>query len=149
MHAKLLSKSGLVTKKYFTLIELIIVIVIVGVLSMIAIRAFQGIISTAYKVTIEHDLRQFVEMEEIYFTWHRHYFGKAGDYIQGGTHPSGTLVIPDAHFVPSDGVRVEIISGNGQSPAGPHYLTARVSHVKLDVTYEYDFATRQTIERQK
>lgn len=148
MHAKTLSKSGLVTKKHFTLFELIIVIVIVGVLSMLAIRAFQGIISKAYKVTIEHDLRQFVEMEEIYFTWNRHYFGKTGDYIQGGIHPSGTLVIPDAHFIPSEGVRVEIISGNGQSPAGPHSFTAKASHVKLDVTYEYDFATRQTIERQ-
>jgi prepilin-type N-terminal cleavage/methylation domain-containing protein len=149
VHAKLSSKSGIVTKKYFTLVELIIVIVIVGVLSMLAIRAFQGIISTAYKVTIEHDLRQFVEMEEIYFTWNRRHFGKTGDYIQGGEHPSGTLVIPDANFVPSDGVRVEIISGNGQSPTGLHCLIARVSHAKLDVIYEYDFATRQTIERQK
>ena len=92
-----------------------IVIVIVGVLSMFAIRAFQGIISTAYKVTIRHDLQKFVEMEEIYFTWHRHYFGTAGDYIQGGAHPSGTLVIPDGQFVPSEGVRIEITSGNGQA----------------------------------
>jgi hypothetical protein len=115
---------------------------------MLAIRAFQGIISKAYEVTIQHDLRKFVEMEEIYFTWHRHYIGKAGDYIQGGDQPSGTLVIPDAHFVPSDGVRIEIISGNGQSPSGPHCLTARASHVKSDITYEYDFATGQKIERQ-
>jgi prepilin-type N-terminal cleavage/methylation domain-containing protein len=143
-----LSKSDLVTKKGFTLVKLMIVIVIVGVLSMFAIRAFQGIISTAYKVTIRHDLQKFVEMEEIYFTWHRHYFGTAGDYIQGGVHPSGTLVIPDVHFVPSEGVRIEITSGNGQAPAGPPCFTARVSHVKLDVIYEYDFATRQKIERQ-
>jgi hypothetical protein len=46
----------------------VVVIVIVGLLLIIAIRAFQGVIARAYKVTIQHDLREFVEMDEIYFT---------------------------------------------------------------------------------
>jgi prepilin-type N-terminal cleavage/methylation domain-containing protein len=143
-----LSKSGLFIKKGFTLVELMIVIVILVVLVTFAVSAYQGIITTAYKVTLQHDLREFVKMQEIYFAYHRQYFGTAGDYIQGGSRPSGTLVIPEASFVPSEDVRIEITSGNGRSPAGPPCFKAKVSHVKLDVTYEYDFATRQKIERQ-
>jgi type II secretory pathway pseudopilin PulG len=143
-----LSKSGLVTKKGFTLVELIILIVVLVVLSTFAISAFQGIIKTAYKVTIQHDLQKFVDTEEIYFLYNRQYFGTAGDYIQGGAHPSGALVIPGTSFVPSEDVRIEITSGSGQAPAGPPCFKVRVSHAKLNVAYEYDFATRQKIERQ-
>lgn len=125
MRTEPLSKSGLVIKKGFTLVELMIVIVTLGVLAICAISAFQGIIKTAYKVTIQHDLQEFIKMEEIYFTYNRKYFGTAGDYIQGGAHASGTLVIPEASFVPSEDVRIEITSGNGPAPAGPPALRQR------------------------
>jgi type IV pilus assembly protein PilE len=143
-----LPKSGIVIKNGFSLVELMCVVIILGVLATFALGAYQGVVRTAYKVTMQHDLQEFVRMQEVYFTFNSRYCGQTGEYIQGGASPAGTLMIPGASFLPSEDVRIEIISGNGQSPAGPPCFKAKVSHVKLNVTYEYDFATRQRMERQ-
>jgi hypothetical protein len=58
-------------------------------------------------------------------------------------------MMPDFPFVPSPGVRIEIISGDGCRFEGPPAFKAVVSSHDLNHIYEYDFSTRQTSERTK
>jgi len=140
-----LSKSGLVTKKGFAHAKLIIVIVTLGVFATLAVRASPGIMRTAYKSAIERDLYDFVKAEDLYFLFYGQYFGTTGDYIQQGDQLSGGLVTPKMPFVPSRDVRVEVTS---TKEGDPKHFMVKVSHAKLDIACEYDFATRQKMERE-
>lgn len=55
------------TRNAFTLIELLIVVVIIGILASIAIPKFANTKQQAYLATLRADLRNLVEAEEAYF----------------------------------------------------------------------------------
>jgi len=133
----------------FTLIELLMVCIIISILAGIGIGSFHVVTVNAYKVTLRHDLQNFVKAQETYTTDHGRYLGAAGDFIQWGRPPLGTLAVPDFSFVPSEGVRVEIISGDGQDYRGTPSFMATAKHTQLKIYYEYDFAVRKTTERQE
>jgi prepilin-type N-terminal cleavage/methylation domain-containing protein len=130
----------------YTLIELLMTCTIIAILAGIAISSFQVVKEHAYKVTLQHDLHDFVNAQEAYATDHRRYLGAAGDLIQGGPPPSGSLMVQGFPFVPSAGVSVEIISGDGQDYMGSSPFVAIAKHPKLKVYYEYDFAVRKMME---
>jgi prepilin-type N-terminal cleavage/methylation domain-containing protein len=56
------------TRKAFTLIELLIVVVIIGILASIAIPKFANTKQQAFLATVKADLRNLVVAEEAYFT---------------------------------------------------------------------------------
>jgi prepilin-type N-terminal cleavage/methylation domain-containing protein len=128
----------------FTLIELMVVCLIIAILAGIAIGSFQVVKENAYKVTLRHDLQTFVKAQETYSFDHGRYLGAAGDFIVGQP-PTGPLAVPDFIFVPTEGVRVEIVSGDGQT--GEPSLRVAARHRLMKTYYEYDFSTRTTTER--
>jgi prepilin-type N-terminal cleavage/methylation domain-containing protein len=140
MQRESLSESAPAGEKGFTLVELIVVIAIVAILVSIAIGGYKKMMSSAYKVTMKHDLQNFVKGQESYLIDHTSYLGNAGDYIQGNPDPSGTLPTSLLNFIPSAEVRIEITSG-------PPAFKAKASHNRTDTTYEFDFVTRQMTER--
>ncbi|HVO65904.1 MAG TPA: hypothetical protein VMT12_05400 [Syntrophales bacterium] len=132
----------------FTLIELVTVIILFFIIVFIAVGAFQIYAKKAYKIIISHDLREFVRAQEDYFIDYNRYFGATGDFIESGHPPNGTLSRPEFRFEPSEGVRIEIISGDGARPYNHDSpFKAEASHKKLKSQYIYDFSTHQTIER--
>jgi prepilin-type N-terminal cleavage/methylation domain-containing protein len=133
----------------FTFIELLMVCMVIGILAGIGIGSFHVVRVNAYKVTLRHDLQNFVKAQEAYTTDHGRYLGAAGDFIQWGRPPSGTLAVPDFNFRPSEGVRFEIIAGDGQDYRGTPPFMATAKHVHSKIYYEYDFAVRKTTERQE
>ena len=133
----------------FTLIELLMVFLIIGILAGIGIGSYRVVVTNACKVTLRHDLQNFVKAQETYTINHGRYLGATGDFIQWGRPPSGTLVVPDFTFVPSEGVRVEIISGDGQDYRGTPPFMATAKHTKIKNYYEYDFAVSKTTEREE
>jgi prepilin-type N-terminal cleavage/methylation domain-containing protein len=132
----------------FTLIELLMVILIIGVLSTIAFLILHSYTVKAYDVTIKYDLLNFVKSEEIYFAGNDKYFGTAGDFMVGGT-AGGGLNSSEFSYVPSKGVRIEIISGDGEKPFQSPVFKAESSHERASVTYEYDFSTCKLIKKEK
>jgi prepilin-type N-terminal cleavage/methylation domain-containing protein len=138
-------RSGL---KGFTLIELLIVIIILGILSSIAIGFFQFYTNKAYKIIMLHDINEFVKAEEGYYTENKRYLGATGDFIENGNPPVGALTAAGFIFSPSEGVKIEIVSGDGANPYDPGSpFKAQASHKKSKSTCMYDFSTNQTFEK--
>jgi type II secretory pathway pseudopilin PulG len=136
-------------KKGFTQVQLIGSIITMVVAAVIAFIGFQIFVSKARVITIQHDLQNFVQAQESYRADHGQYLGAMGDFIQYGQPPSGTLAIPDLSFTMSDGIRIEITSGNGQNHLGPPAFKAVAKHARSNITYEYDFSTKQTTRKEK
>jgi len=61
------------TRRAFTLIELLIVVVIIGILAAIAIPKFANTKQKAYLASVEEDLRNLVTAEEAYFSTYSTY----------------------------------------------------------------------------
>jgi len=133
----------------FTLVELLMVCMVIAILAGIAIGSFLVVKENAYKVTLRHDLQNFVKAQEAYTTDHGRYLGAAGDFIKWGRPSLGTLAVPDFNFHPSEGVRVEIISGDGQDYGNTPPFVVTAKHALSKIYYEYDFSTRITTERKE
>ncbi len=131
-----------------TLIELLIVICVIGLLTAIAILSLYRYTSRAYDVTIRYDLNQFVKAEVGYFGENDKYLGTAGDFIVGGASGSG-LDSAVLGFTPSEGVKIEIISGDGAHPLTPPVFKAESSHENSSVTFIYDFSTDVMTRKEK
>ena len=132
----------------FTLIELMISAIIIAILAGIGIGLFHFVKESAYKVTMQHDLKNFAKAQAAYAADHGRYLGAAGDFIDCGPPLSGTLAVPNFPFVPSEGVRVQIISGDGQDYKGTPPFIVTAKHKQSKVYYEYDFAAGKTTERE-
>lgn len=76
------------TAKGFTLIELMIVIVIVGILASIAIPAYQNSVKKSRRGTAQGDLMSFAQAMERHFTTNGTYAGAAAG---GGNTGSPTI----------------------------------------------------------
>ncbi|MCX5846388.1 MAG: type II secretion system protein [Deltaproteobacteria bacterium] len=130
----------------FTFIELLVVIIVLGIIASIAVGTFQFYTKKAYNITIMHDLNSFVKAQYNYNIDYQRYLGATGDFIEAGNPPTGTLSIPEFKFKPSEGVRIEIISGDGANPNDPGSpFKAQASHKKSKAKCIYDFSTSQTI----
>jgi prepilin-type N-terminal cleavage/methylation domain-containing protein len=132
----------------FTLIELMMVIAIIAILAGFAVGGIRFYVKKAYNVTLQHDLKNFAAAQDNFFTDNNRYLGSTGDFIQGGDTPTGTIVFPEVNFRPSNGVKIEIISGDGATPQGPPAFTARATHEKASKRYAYNFATDEMTEEE-
>ncbi len=104
-------------RKGFTLIELIIVVVIIGVLASIAIPKFLNTTDKAYVAQMKSDLRNLATYEEQY--------ADGGAYF-GGTATSAT---PLQGFTPSQNVTVVITNVAGP-PVSWHATATRLQSAK-------------------
>ena len=96
-------------KRGFTLIELSIVVVIIGILAAIAIPKFASTKEKAYLATMKSDLRNLATAQEGYFADNKVYL--AGDATNPGDGtPTGTL-FEEAKYAPSTGVTVTAVLG--------------------------------------
>jgi Tfp pilus assembly protein PilE len=130
-----------------TLNQLLITLVILVIIFGVTISVYRELILRAQKITMQHDLQKFVRAEDAYLIDNGYYLGNKGDFIQDGNPPSGTLVVSQLSFVPSEDIRIEITSGSGNNHNGPPPFKAMVKHNHSKVSYEYNFAIRQRTEK--
>jgi prepilin-type N-terminal cleavage/methylation domain-containing protein len=98
--AKGLPKQGHMTlRRAFTLIELLIVVVIIGILAVIAIPTYASVKSHAYTARLKSDLHNLAVAQESYFADHKEYAG------------SVPLLMPA--FEPSAGSQISIVEASG------------------------------------
>jgi type IV pilus assembly protein PilA len=107
-------------KKGFTLFELLIVVVIIGILAAIAIPKFANTKDKAYVAAMKSDLRNMATYEEQYAA------DNNGAYF-GGT---ATSLLPLQGFSPSQNVTVVIVNALGPpsswSGTATHSQSAKV-----------------------
>ena len=79
-------------RRGFTLVELIVVLVVIGILAAIAIAKFVGVKEAAYIASMKSDLRNFALYEQFYADDHNgSYF--SGDGVAYGFKPTPDITI--------------------------------------------------------
>ncbi len=97
----------------FTLIELMIVVVIIGILAAIAIPKFANTKGKAYKATMKGDLRNLATAQEGFAA------DNAGAYFSGTA--TGPAAIGTTSYAPSTGVTVTVTTdANGWQADATH-----------------------------
>jgi Tfp pilus assembly protein PilE len=129
----------------FTLIELFIVILVIGILAGMAAFAFSTFTKRAHDIVARHDLEKFIQAEKSYYKVKSQYFGVSGDFIEGAlTDPFNQAGF---NFSSSAGVRIAIVAGDGTEPKS--HLRIEAGHRKGTLIYTYDFATGKITQRTK
>jgi type IV pilus assembly protein PilA len=109
-------------RKGFTLIELIVVILVLGILSAIAIAKFVSVKERAYLASMKADLRNFALYEQNYL------MDNQGSYFSGNGAAEG--------FTPTVGVTVTATVDPGPPPSwhatATHTKTARICTIVTD-----------------
>ena len=80
----------------FTLIELIVVIVVIGIIAAIAIAKFVGVKEAAYVASMKSDLRNFALYEQFYAT------DNGGSYFSGNGISEGFKPTTDVAVLATD-----------------------------------------------
>lgn len=101
--------EGPVPRRAFTLIELMIVVVIIGVIAAIAIPKFAGSKAKAYETAMKSDLRSFLTAQLDYFA----------------THQTYTTDITKLSFKSSTGVNPPVVTVDGRT------YVVTISHSQL------------------
>ena len=93
----------------FTLVELLIVVVIIGILAAIAVPKYRGAREKSYFAAMKSDLRNLATAEESYFQANNTYY-------------SGAIPDPAIGFAPSPGVTISLsgVSQSGWAAAATH-----------------------------
>lgn len=115
----------------FTLIELMIVVVIIGILVAIAIPKFASTKEKAYLAAMKSDLRNGVTAEEAYFTDNQLYLAGSASNLGGVPTPLAAL----GNFVPSAGVSITFTAsaGAGWSAVTSHSATTKTCAIFVGV----------------
>ena len=74
-------------KDGFTTTQLTVSILLLVLIVAIAVVGFKIVVAKADRITLQHDLENFVKAQDIFRTDNKHYLGKAGDFIEYGTPP--------------------------------------------------------------
>ncbi len=93
----------------FTLIEILIVVVIIGILAAVAIPKYTRVKSQGYVATVKSDLKNLSTAEESYFA-------------ASNTYATSAQLAVENYFAPSRGVNVTIssITSTGWSATATH-----------------------------
>ena len=126
----------------FTLIELMVALVIIGILAAIGISIISTGQKRAYDAIAKHDLQSFAKSEEMYFMDNNQFIGNLGQITRndGGT---SDFVLSD--FTPSKGISITIISGDAFNPYDPTnpYIAQAVHIGNSGNKFEYNFGTKK------
>ena len=130
----------------FTLVELMVALIIVGILAAIGISLIAGAKKSAYNAIAKHDLQSFAKSEEIFFFDNNRFLGNPGQTTRNDGGPSD-FVLSD--FTPSDGISITIISGDPSSPYDPtNPYIVQAGHIgNPGKKFEYNFVTKEIIKR--
>jgi prepilin-type N-terminal cleavage/methylation domain-containing protein len=83
-------------RRGFTLVELIVVLVVIGIIAAIAIAKFVGVKEAAYIASMKSDLRNFALYEQFYAT------DSGGKYFSGDGIAQGFKPTPDVTVTATD-----------------------------------------------
>jgi prepilin-type N-terminal cleavage/methylation domain-containing protein len=133
------------TESGFTLNEMIKVVAIITVLAFIAVFSFRFFMIKSYNIIAKHDLQHFIQAQQDYFAAHAVYLGATGDFIEDNL--TGTFYPGKFSFSPTDGIKIEIVAGNGSAPKSP--LRIESSHRRGNIIYTYDFSGGKITERKR
>ena len=103
-------------RRGFTLIELIIVIVVIGIIAAIAIAKFVSVKEAAYVASMKSDLRNFALYEQFYAT------DNGGTYFSGNGTSEGFKPTTDVTVLATD------------DPGPPPNWQATATHAKSSKT---------------
>ncbi|MFL5481174.1 MAG: prepilin-type N-terminal cleavage/methylation domain-containing protein [Gemmatimonadaceae bacterium] len=115
------------SRKGFTLVELIVVVVVIGVLAGIAIARFVSAKEAAYVASMKSDLRNFVLYEQFYAE------DNSGAYFSGDGVAQG--------FKPTVDVTINAVASAGTPPS----WQATASHSKTSKTCSVDAAAASSL----
>ena len=113
----------------FTLVELLIVVVIVGILVTIAAPKYQQSRERAYLSMMKSDLKNLVAAEE-------GYFADNARYLSGTATNRGTTQAAVSGFIPSPNVQVVVTAtgGTGWSAVATHSVTTKSCAIFIGVS---------------
>ena len=116
-------------RKGFSLIELLIVVVIIGILAAIAIPKFANTKEKAYLASMKSDLRNMATTQEGYFADNQVYTTGTAK------NQNGTTAALNG-FVPSAGVQVVAAAngGTGWSATATHTATTKSCNIFIGIT---------------
>lgn len=128
----------------FSTVEMAVALGIVVVIITIAALVQVQSLKTARKITLEHDLRLFAELETTQYNTVGHFTGSKGQVIEHNELDSDFQL---GGFKPSRDVTIVILSGDPRdpyNPKSPYIIEAR--HKKLKRTYLYNLTTSKMEE---
>ena len=117
----------MLNRKGFSLIELLIVVVIIGILAAIAIPKFASTKEKAYLASMKSDLRNGATSQEGYFADNQVYLSGNASNLAGVATPLVAL----GNYVPSAGVSVAFTAaaGTGWNAIATHSATAKTCDI--------------------
>ena len=110
-------------KKGFTLIELMIVVVIIGILAAIAIPKFSSVKDQAEEVSCRSNMRSLATAESMYYGINNFYAGEAGLVSSEVMDNAAAMACPNgsvAYVYAGAGTDVYTITCAGVGGSAPH-----------------------------
>lgn len=134
-----------VMKKGFTLAELGLIVLVIGVFFAAGAFFLRVTSKSAYDITVKHDLQKFADFQDYHYKINRKCLGEQGQSVRNDGVPSDLVI---ENYSVSEGVCITIVAGDPQRPNdadNPYAFQAR--HAKSDKVYEYNFLSGKTVER--
>lgn len=148
-------KSAYIKQKGFTIVELLVVIVILGILAALIAVSYTGITRQALASTLQADLKQAATQIEIYMTENGSYPAEDSEFIDNLSKSSGTTyeyILEDGVYhlnaTTSSDATIEYYATNGTLVVAGSYSGATSSSVVAwgGTNNEYSYSVYQTAD---